>query len=76
MRLLAKLGLTTALLVSLCAPAQAYVDPNSGGILFQLLTPLIALAAAAWAFARRRLLNLWIGLRESLKALVARLFRA
>lgn len=76
MRLLTKLCLGTALTLGFFAPAQAYVDPNSGGILFQLLTPLVALAAAGWAFARQQLVRLWSGLLDALKALAARLFGA
>lgn len=46
--LLALLGVT--------APAQAYIDPNAGGMLFQLLAPVFAAAVGAWLFLRR-----WIG---------------
>jgi hypothetical protein len=69
--------LATALAVSLgmCTPAQAYVDPNAGGLLFQLLAPILALAAALAAFARRQLLRLWDWLLLGLKILTARLFR-
>jgi hypothetical protein len=76
MRLLAKLCLATAVAVGLCAPAHAYADPNAGGMLFQLLTPFLALAAAGFAFARRQLARLWYGLLDGIKALAARLFRA
>jgi hypothetical protein len=34
-------------------PAWAYVDPNAGGVLLQLLTPLFAAVAGAWLFFRR-----------------------
>lgn len=33
--------------------AFAYVDPNAGGMLFQLLMPLFAAIAGAWLFLRR-----------------------
>jgi hypothetical protein len=42
------------------ATAHAYVDPNAGGLLFQLLTPLLALSAATVAFARRQLARSWL----------------
>jgi hypothetical protein len=32
------------------SPAYAYIDPNTGGFLFQLLAPLAALALSAWIF--------------------------
>ncbi|HEY1091428.1 MAG TPA: hypothetical protein VGE47_10065 [Burkholderiaceae bacterium] len=44
---LALIGLT------LCSPAQAYIDPNAGGMLFQLLAPLFAALIGAWVFLRR-----------------------
>jgi hypothetical protein len=34
-------------------PALAYVDPNAGGILLQILAPLFAAIAGAWLFLRR-----------------------
>jgi hypothetical protein len=33
--------------------AHAYIDPNAGGILFQLLAPLFAGIVGAWLVARR-----------------------
>ena len=38
------------------AVAWAYIDPNAGGMLFQLLAPVFAAAIGAWMFLRR-----WIG---------------
>lgn len=32
---------------------SAYVDPNAGGILFQLLAPLLAAIAGGFVFLRR-----------------------
>ena len=31
----------------------AYIDPNAGGMLFQLLAPLFAAVVGAWLFLRR-----------------------
>jgi len=43
--------------------AFAYIDPNAGGMLFQLLAPLFAAAIGAWVFMRRAIgdamRNLW-----------------
>ena len=75
MRLLTKIGLATAMGIGLSLPAQAYVDPNAGGLAFQLLTPLVALAAAGLAFARRQLGRIWGFLLGELRALSARLFK-
>ena len=35
------------------ATAFAYIDPNAGGLLFQLLAPLFAAIVGAWVFMRR-----------------------
>ena len=41
-------------ILSLCfEPAHAYIDPNAGGVLFQLLAPLFAGVVGAWLVARR-----------------------
>ena len=44
-------GLVLAVIVYLgtTADAQAYVDPNAAGLIFQILTPILALIAAGWA---------------------------
>ena len=48
------LRLTFALWALLAAaPAYAYIDPNAGGVLFQLLAPLFAGLVGAWLVARR-----------------------
>jgi hypothetical protein len=33
--------------------ALAYIDPNAGGLLFQLLAPVFAAAVGAWLVLRR-----------------------
>lgn len=33
--------------------AMAYIDPNAGGLLFQLLAPVFAAAVGAWLVLRR-----------------------
>ena len=76
MRLPAKMSLVTAMCIGISMPAHAYVDPNAGGLLFQLLTPIVALAMAGLTFARRQLTRLWDLLLERIKALAARLFKA
>lgn len=76
MRLLSKVCLAIAIAAGICTPAYAYVDPNAGGLLFQLLAPIIALAAAGLTFARQRLSRAWESLSDGIKALVARFFRA
>lgn len=48
--------LFAAILLVLSHPAQAYIDPNAGGLLFQMLAPVFAAVVGAWLVARR-----WIG---------------
>jgi len=52
----------------LLAPSvsHAYVDPNAGGQLFQLLTPLLTAVIACWIFLRRWLANLLHKIRRRL----------
>jgi hypothetical protein len=64
------------LLLSATAPAYAYIDPNSGGLLFQILAPLMAVLAASVGFARRRLSLAWLMLVTAGRNLVARIFRS
>lgn len=39
-------------------PAYAYVDPNAGGILFQILFPVLVAIAAVWAVFKEKLRTL------------------
>jgi cytochrome bd-type quinol oxidase subunit 2 len=64
------------LLATFTAPAYAYADPNAGGLLFQLLTPFLALAAAGLAFARRQLGRAWQLLRGAVRNRIDRRSRA
>jgi hypothetical protein len=71
-------GLVLAVIVYLgtTADAQAYVDPNAAGLIFQILTPILALIAAGWA-ALRMLSARWLGaLRSGVDRLRARSERA
>lgn len=38
--------------------AWAYIDPNAGGMLFQLLAPLFAAIVGGWLFLRRWIADL------------------
>lgn len=51
--LLKPLLLLIGLFLGLCASAHAYIDPNAGGVLFQLLAPLFAAAVGVWLFLKR-----------------------
>ena len=58
------------------APAYAYSDPNAGGLIFQLLTPFLALAAAGIAFARRQLGRAWRFVLSAVRKRIDKLVRA
>lgn len=45
--------LAITLLLMSCTPAFAYIDPNAGGMLFQLLAPVMAAIVGGWLFLRR-----------------------
>lgn len=51
------------LLSGLPGMAWAYVDPNAGGLLYQILFPLIVAIGAAWAGLRHRIGYWWARLR-------------
>jgi hypothetical protein len=40
--------------VLLVTPAYAYIDPNAQGLLTQILTPLLIIAATALTFLRKQ----------------------
>jgi hypothetical protein len=35
-------------------PAAAYIDPNTGGMLFQILAPLTAFVVSVWLMAKEK----------------------
>ena len=48
------------LLLCLSAPdANAYLDPNAGGLLYQILLPLIIAVTAGWRYVKLTVLNLF-----------------
>jgi arylsulfatase A-like enzyme len=51
---IASRGLVLAVIayLGMMADAQAYVDPNAAGLLFQILMPILAVIAAGWAALR------------------------
>lgn len=53
-------SLTLLVCLLFAAPACAYIDPNAGGWLYQLLFPLIVVIGAVWAGLRTRI-GLWWG---------------
>lgn len=53
--MLGRLLLAIAALVSGQPEAQAYIDPNVGGWLYQLLFPLLIAIAGAWAVLRHKI---------------------
>jgi hypothetical protein len=56
-------------------PAYAYIDPNSGGLIFQILTPILALATAGIAFTGRTIRRGCGTLYRALKNRLGRIVR-
>ena len=48
---------SSLLFVALLAPlpAFAYIDPNTGGMIFQILAPILAMITSAWLFLKDRI---------------------
>jgi hypothetical protein len=63
------------LAVLVAVPAHAYIDPNSGGLIFQILTPILALATAAVAFAGRQIGRAWVAFYRAARNLLDRILR-
>jgi hypothetical protein len=53
--------------VFLATPANAYVDPNAGGLISQILTPLLIFAAAGVTFLRKQIGAAFAGLSRRLR---------
>lgn len=51
-------SLVALALLCFAPSAHAYIDPNAGGMLFQLLAPLFAALVGGWLFLRRTLASL------------------
>lgn len=49
----------TIVFVFFASPVLAYIDPNTGGFLFQLLAPLVAIAISAWIFFANHVKAVW-----------------
>ena len=51
------------LLFAIALPAFAYIDPNAGGYVSQLLAPILMIAATGLTFFRRRVISAFRWLR-------------
>lgn len=67
------LVLLAGLLIS--PSAYAYLDPNAGGLIFQILTPILAVATAAMTFAGRRIYSGMSSALRAVKYFFNRVFR-
>jgi hypothetical protein len=63
-RLVASSLLVLALLTPL--PALAYIDPNTGGMIFQILAPILAMVTSAWLFLKDRIKAGWHRLKRAI----------
>lgn len=64
-------GMILATLLA-AAPAHAYIDPNVGSQLSQLLYPVLALLAGLVTFARQWLAAMFARLRLAMQRLISR----
>ena len=48
-------------------PAFAYIDPNAGGLLYQMLFPLLIAIAGAWAAFRMKINQFFSALTRKLR---------
>lgn len=53
--------------VSDLAAPKAYIDPNTGGMLFQILAVLLASVSAVLFFFSRQIKSAWARLRRGLR---------
>ena len=44
--------------------ARAYVDPNSAGLLYQILFPIVVAATLAWRWIKDTAYSLWTRIRR------------
>jgi hypothetical protein len=75
MRTSTKLAIAILAGLTASAPAYAYLDPNSGGLIFQILTPILALATAAAAFAGRTISRGCMSFYRALRSRLDRIVR-
>ena len=59
--------LTIAALALTQGDAYAYIDPNAGGLLYQLLFPVLIAIAGAWAALRHKIAHLFSSLAKRLR---------
>ena len=53
----ARILLVLAMMTALADPAWAYVDPNAGGLIFQIAMPILSLGVAAVTVLRKRIVE-------------------
>ena len=51
----ARVFLVFVMVTALAGPAWAYVDPNSGGLIFQIAMPILSVGIAALTLLRKRI---------------------
>jgi hypothetical protein len=53
-----------AVAIALPRDANAYVDPNSAGVLYQIFFPLFVMAILAWRWVKETAASLWRRIRQ------------
>jgi len=63
-----RLLVVSVVMVASISPAWAYIDPNAGGFIFQILMPILSLGIAGVALLRRRIAAFFASLWPRLTA--------
>jgi hypothetical protein len=65
--MLRTISLTVAALALGQGNAYAYLDPNAGGLLYQLLFPVLIAIAGAWAVLRHKIAQFFATLAKRIR---------
>ncbi len=57
------------LLLGASSPAFAYIDPNTGNLIYQILLPIITVITTACLFFKNKIRRLYCLVKESLQSL-------
>lgn len=55
-------------LLGVSSPAFAYIDPNSGNLIYQILLPLITVITTACLFFKNKIRRLYYKIKEFLQS--------
>jgi hypothetical protein len=62
--------------IAVTTPVYAYIDPNAGGLIFQVLTPIISVVGAALALFGRHISRTFMSLLYAGRSLAGWIIRS